>query len=289
MMHAERIATVIRSTLRDSVSGVQEPVIALSGGVDSCAVLAAMVDVDNPPVVVSYTPSTHESTDFQMARDTAKKCGLTFVPVVVDMSDESLEELVRTVIGTNYHSKVQVESLAPMVAISRIASQHGRTLFTGDQSDGYFCLSKWAAHNHDRKMGVPYRERSRNVKDDTDPARIDAIRKRYYEDDLSCSEGVRSVCALVGMDTRFPFRHPDIRHAFTGTVWRDVNDPRIKEPVRQAFDHRFGEQIGVRPVQVNLHKGDSYFGDRLSASMARAFPGYLTPRGLYSAMWRGEV
>lgn len=270
--------------------------MALSGGVDSAAVLAALCAVGRRDVgVVSYTPSTHESTDFIMAKQTAANLGLLFHAAVVSMDAELLEQRARMVISTGYATKVEVESLAPFIDIVAVASeqQHSRVLLTGDQSDGYFCLSKWAAHNFDRSQGVPFRERSRNVKQDTSPARIDAIRKRYYELDLSCSAGVRVLVEDLGMQACFPFRDAVIRRAFAGTLWSEINEPRIKEPIRLAWADWFTEdRILTRPTQVNLHKGDSLFGDTLSRTlMAQSHlqGDWSTPRGLYSAMARGEV
>jgi hypothetical protein len=292
MNKAEEIGSVIRRVLvkygqRARDSDV-EVAVALSGGVDSCAVLAGLLEGGCRPVVVSYTPMTHQSTDFLMAQNTANNMGLRFVPVLVDTRFDNMNQLARLVIANGYHSKVEVESLAPMVAIAE-ATPTGY-LFTGDQSDGYFALSKWAAHNYDRSIGVPKGSRSRTVKHDTSPDRIDAIRKRYYEDDLSCSGGVASICKGWSVKALFPFREPEIREAFTGSLWTEVNEPRIKEPVRAAFPEYFDpSRIQVRPVQVNLHKGDSLFGDTMSRVMMEGHPGFASVRGLYSAIARCEA
>lgn len=297
MNTARRISAVIRRSLGRTVSALEDRrvVVALSGGVDSCAVLAACLEAGLKPSVVSYTPITHESTDFQMAQETAKALGLKFIPARVDVSPEALERDARRVIDLGFHSKVQVESLAPMLRIALMAQHFGKAdvLLTGDQSDGYFCLSKWAAHNYDRSQGVPFRERSRNVKDDTDPTRIDAIRKRYYEEDFACTTGVAAVCEFRGIGAEFPFRDLYIAKAFNGSLWSEVNVPRIKEPIRLAYAKWFeGGGINVRPLQVNLHKGDSHYGETMSKTLT-AQPHlqgeWKTPQGLYSAMWRGDV
>lgn len=264
--------------------------VALSGGVDSCAALASLLEVGVKPIVISYTPDTHESTDFQMARRTANNLGLRFVSASVKMTPETLSKDARRVIGLGWKSKVEVESLTPMVTIAKVARRKGvEFLFTGDQSDGFFCLSKWAAHNYDRSQGVPFHLRSRNVKDDESSARIDAIRKRYFDEDFACCAGVASVCADAGLQAVFPFRDVKIAEAFIGSVWREVNEPRIKEPIRLAWSDWFQSGIEVRPVQVNLHKGDSLFGETLSRTMMELHPGFVTPRGLYSAIARGEA
>lgn len=296
MTTAIRIAGVIRRTLKRQMEALvgERVAVALSGGVDSCAVLAACLEAGIKPVIVSYTPHTHDSTDFEMAKATALALGLRFHPATVPMNARELEAAARKVISLDYHSKVQVESLAPMLTIASVTrSAKATILLTGDQSDGYFCLSKWAAHNYDRSQGVPFRERSRNVKEDTTPDRIDAIRQRYYAEDFACCAGVLAVCRDAGLSALFPFRAKAIADAFKGSLWSEINRPRIKEPIRLAYAEWFeGGGIGVRPLQVNLHKGDSYYGETMSKTLM-AQPHlqgkWKTPQGLYSAIWRGEV
>lgn len=296
MNKSKKISRVISRELMDTASSVEgrSVAVALSGGVDSCSVLAALRRVDIKPTVISYTPDTHESTDFNMARETASNLSLEFVGVRVAMSDQSLENMARKVTSMGYHSKVEVESLSPMLWIARAAASKGAdVLMTGDQADGFFCLSKWAAHNYDRSRGVPFRQRSRHVKDDTDPSRIDGIRARYYEEDLACTGAVASICESFGVEAIFPYRSEAIFRSFNGSLWSEINRPRIKEPIRLAFDDWFCEgKILVRNTQVNLHKGDSNFGDTMSSrlmSVPHLRGPWKTPKGLYGAMYRGDI
>ena len=87
MLPAEKIARVIRRCLLEQCDGYKRRriAVALSGGVDSCSVLAALVDQGAKPVCLSYTPDTHESTDFKMARQSAENLGLEFHAVPVFM------------------------------------------------------------------------------------------------------------------------------------------------------------------------------------------------------------
>jgi len=294
---AKNISSVIRESLLSTAKDFRRRrvAVALSGGVDSCAVLASLMEVGTKNIViVSYTPETHESKDFQMARQTADNLGIDFSPAIVPVDPISLENYARIIVSLGYKGKVEVESLSPMIIISREAKKNGAdVIFTGDQSDGYFCLSKWAAHNYDRSRGVPFRERSRSVKDDGDSERIDNIRKKYYREDMSCSNGVSSVCESEDVEAVFPFRDRAIYKSFLGSLWKEVNLPRIKEPIRLAFDEWFeGDKILVRKSQVNLHKGDSYFGDTMSKTLMNQdhLSGeWKTPRGLYSAMSSGRI
>lgn len=265
--------------------------LALSGGVDSCSILAAMLECDMEPIIVSYTPEGRQSTDFTMAKAAARRFGLRFCPAVVDMSAEALEANARTVISAGFHQKVQVECLAPLITIHRTAKEAGaQVLFTGDQADGFFALSKWASHNADRAAGVPRGLRT-NVQQDTTPERIDHLRRRYWQLDKSCSEGVKLLGHWEGLEVVVPYRDPIIAKAFVGSLWSEVNKPRLKEPIRQAFE-RWWDDIPTRKLPVNLHKGDSEFAATMGKTLL-AQPhlqgSWKSPTGLYAAMARGDV
>lgn len=296
MSRAAQIAKVVRAELLAATGQYPQRTrvgVALSGGVDSVSILAAFLAQRIRPTVVSYTPETHESTDFVMARNAAARHGLAFVPVRVAMDAESLERTVRAVVSLGYVGKVQVECLSPMLWVVEAAWAAGlRHLFTGDQADGFFALSKWASHNADRAAGVPRGERT-NVQGDTTSERIDVLRRRYWELDKSCSMGVRSLGLTVTphVQVHTPYRSKTLLDAFLGSTWSEVNKPRPKEPIRLAFAREL-ESLPTRRLPVNLHKGDSEFASTLQKTLL-AQPHlqgwWRSTTGLYGAMARGEV
>jgi asparagine synthetase B (glutamine-hydrolysing) len=289
---AARIAGTVRRRLlacAESIPAGHQVGVALSGGVDSSCVLAALLTVGHRPTVVSYTPSTTTSTDFTMAQEAAKALRLPFRGAIAVMSPEDLEMAARLVISYGYKGKVEVECLAPMVVVMRAAKEEGlEVLLTGDQADGYFANSKWASHNMERSKGVPKGQRT-NVQQDTDPTRIDELRDRYYTLDKSCSQGVKRIGEEMGLSVWTPFRDPTIREAFRGTTWQEVNRPIVKAPLHMAFKLVDSLLLPTRPLPVNLHKGDSYFAEEMGRILLARYPGYRSARGLYSAMARGEV
>lgn len=295
-MRAQEIADVIRERLLKATANAapaQRVGIALSGGVDSCSILAAMLLNGLRPTVVSYTPSTHESTDFQMARKCAEDLGLPFVPVVVPMELEELEPVVRSVIDFGYKTKLEVECLTPMRFVVQAAEEEGLwQLFTGDQADGFFINNNWMARNFDRARGIPGYRRTA-VKVDDDPWRIDQLRNIYWNEDRSCSKALQTMARQEhSVDVVVPYRDEAIREAFRGSLWRDVNEPRVKEPIRLAFKEVLNVTFPTRPLPVNLHKGDSYFAERLGLMLMSAehLKGpWKTTTGLYSAIARGDV
>lgn len=290
---AARIARLVRRRLLACAAGIPPGYsvgVALSGGVDSSCVLAALLAGGHRPVVISYTPSTTISTDFTMARDAAEALRLPFRSAVMPMDEDTLEAYARTVIGYGYKGKVEVECLVPMVAVMAAAAEEGVVvMLTGDQADGYFANSKWASHNMERSKGVPRGSRT-NVQLDITPIRIDELRDRYYALDKSCSQGVKRIGEEMGLSVWTPFRDPIIREAFRGTTWRDVNRPRVKEPLHLAFPEWVDTpHLPTRPLPVNLHKGDSYFAEEMGRVLLARHPGYRSARGLYAAMARGEL
>lgn len=296
MSKASDIAEVIRSSMLEQAEALLglPAVVALSGGVDSCACLAALMEVGhNDITIVSYTPSTHESTDFKMAKATASNLDLPFEEAIVPMNVDYLDKQLRRVVAHGYKKKVQIESLVPMLDIAAVAAEYapGSVLLTGDQSDGYFALSRFASVASDKRTGYDNGgDYSDIVRKDTTPERIDEIRRWYYEHDASCSGAVAVLCQEVGLGTSFPFRDRRIFDAFTGTTWRQVNKPRVKEPIKLAWTDWFHKDwIQVRNVQVNLHKGDSGFGNTMGEMLLEKYEGFNSAIGLYNAIVRGEV
>jgi len=287
------IGEIIRRRLIQQTKDCESPVgIALSGGVDSCSILAAMCFNGVRPVVFSYTPDSHESTDFKMARECAGDLGLEFVPVYFPMSTAQLEAGAREVVSYGYKTKLEVECLVPMMHVLRVAARVGvHCLYTGDQADGFFINNNWMARNFDRAQGIPGPLR-RAVSKDDDPWRIDKLRDIYWNEDRSCSGALQFLGGTVGVSVQVPYRDEAIREAFKGSLWTDINEPRIKEPIRLAFKDILNVRIPTRPLPVNLHKGDSLFAETMGRKLmgAEHLRGpWATTTGLYSAMARGSI
>lgn len=293
---AKQIAKVIRKELifhARTFPTDQKTAIALSGGVDSCSVLAAMLEAGHRPLVISYTPDTHESTDFKMARQTADNLGLKFKPAIVSMDADDLENGVRTLVQQGFKTKLEAESLSPMLTILKIAkASKAKVMFTGDQSDGFFINNNWMARNYDRSQGIPGYLRH-HVKLDKDATRIDILRDIYWNEDRSCSNAIRFLGDLAKVKVAVPYRSELIRDTFRGTHWTEINEPRLKEPIKLAFEDWFtDDKILTRPMPVNLHRGDSNFASSLGTTLMSqphlAGP-WRTPTGLYAAMARGDI
>lgn len=293
IMKAQMIADTIRQKLISEASGapMDDVAVALSGGVDSTSVLSAFLQVGIRPSLISYTPSTHDSTDFMMAASVADRGRMRFIPSYVEMEGYRLEDLMRSVIAAGYHTKLQVECLVPMFQVLSDAAEAGiKTLFTGDQADGFFINNNWMARNFDRARGIPGPLRTA-VSEDDDPWRIDQLRDIYWNEDRSCSEALKDLGRRhFDIDVRVPYRSEAIREDFRGALWCEVNRPRFKEPIRLAFPEWIDTVLPTRPAPVNLHRGDSYFSERFGKMMMDRLPGpWKTTTGLYAAIARGEV
>lgn len=293
MTVAADVARQLKSVLRNQTKqrhGARIGV-ALSGGVDSCSVLAALLGNGIAPVIISYTPSTHESTDHLYARETAAAVGLSFHSAVVPMDAHSLKHDARVLVNRGYYTKLEVECLAPMLEVLRTAEEAGvGILYTGDQADGYYINNNWMARNYDRSQGIPGPLR-KPVSQDTTAKRIDKLRHIYYTEDRSCSEALIALGKEIGVQVRVPYRALAMRQVFLGTRWVEVNQPRLKEPTWLAYEQEWRARgIGVRSKPVNLHRGDSRFAEIMGSTLMAHLPGpWKTPTGLYAAMMRGEV
>lgn len=291
-MTAAEVARQLRACLKEETKQKHGARIgiALSGGVDSCSVLGALLDNGIRPVVVSYRPSTHDTLDHQHARQAAHLLDLSFVSAVVPMDFNSLREDALSLTKRGYKTKLEVECLTPMLEVLRCTSEVGvGILYTGDQADGYYLNNNWMARNYDRAHGIPGPQR-RPVSEDKDSVRIDELRDIYYREDRSCSGALVALGKEIGIQVRVPYRALAMRQAFHGTHWRDVNTPRLKEPVWLAYAHHFNRSFKVRDKPMNLHRGDTMFADTMGRTLMVGIPGpWRSPTGLYAAMARGEA
>lgn len=264
--------------------------IALSGGIDSCLVLAALLRKKVRPEVFTYTPSTHESTDYEYARGNAEALGLTFHPVRVRMDQPSLVTLARAVAHRGYRTKMQVESLSPMLKVVQAASRAGiQVLYTGDQADGFYINGNWISRNYDRSQGVPGRLR-KHVKEDSDTTRIDKLREIYWQEDRANCAALSALAKECNVRAAMPYRNVALLEAFQGTHWREINAPRLKEASWQALGRLDAHRsIMVRPKPENLHRGDTRFAESMGAAVLLEYPQYKTPLGVYGAMARGDI
>lgn len=251
-------AAVRAALLRDLERAPASCGVALSGGIDSQAVVFALVAAGRRPTCYSFTLEDRQSSDFLQAEATARRLRLPFVPVLLPTDLGGLAAYIRAMTRRGYVRKTTVECAWPFLHLIR--AFRGEALYSGWFTDALFCLSK---------SGVL---RWRN--------RIDDFRANQRAAEFAPGgqlEIFSRACAARGAAFRAPFGSAEMEGLFRGTSWDAVNRPHQKQPILDAFPEDFAT-IRVRD-RTNLHIGDSGIRDLFASLLGTP----LNTRGLRNA------
>jgi asparagine synthase len=269
----------LRAALVADVAAAVPPaglaVVALSGGVDSCAALFACLAAGRRTRAVTFTLADRTSSDMVAAGAVATAfdvpCAVVFLPTDETVLARDLRDLVRLGLG---HYKTDVECTWPFLYVLPTLPR-GATLVLGHGADDHFGLDKRCAL-HYRKGGAVTMDLYRDEQwDDPDPGQTVTL-ARY-----GAAHGV-GVCA--------PFFSAGAKAALRGTSWDEVNRPHEKQPVLDAFAAEFA-RVKVRRHQ-NFQLGDSGIAAgwlRLLADPLRNPYGWKNPVALYRRIERAET
>jgi asparagine synthetase B (glutamine-hydrolysing) len=227
---ARDVRSALSSGLQDAPTGTG---VLLSGGVDSQAVIRALVMEGKDPEALSFT-LPGGSRDYAIARQTARKLGVPFRPVLLDPDPYALRRYVDWAVRYGLRSKTAIECFWPRrAAIDTAARLKLPALATGDGGDGYFAISK--------KAVLHYKDR------------MDEFRDWYFgRPDWSQTATIRRYAGQYGLEVYMPLDSDDLRERFRGWGWDALNLPRQKQPIRDVFP-----ELQTLPPHVNLQLGDS--------------------------------
>lgn len=273
-MTVDDVAAATRRILLAECARVPKAPVAVltSGGVDSTSVLLSLLLAGRTPVAYSFVMEGRVSTDFLLARQVARSLGVEFRSVILPGSVDRLAEDVRLLVEGGLRRKAEIECSWPRWhALGAVREAH---LATGDGADGYFGVSRKAT-----------------VRWSKDPAPLDPFRDEYLDKPNRAQVGTLRAWAVDrGVTVWTPWWAPEMREAYRGTSWADVNRPREKEPVRRAFAAEFA-RLPKLPRHTNLQLGDSGISAHFEALLATDLNqrGYRSVVGVYNALARGEV
>jgi asparagine synthetase B (glutamine-hydrolysing) len=222
--------------------------LLLSGGIDSASILFALQELGKRVTAYSFMLDNHMSTDFALARRNAKAFGVRFVPVFLPRDLPALKrdlyELART---KRVEKKTDFECGWPMLHV--YAAVEEDVVASGMGADGHFCISK--------KGMIHYRDR------------IDEFRLGLYRSPGYAQRPLHEwLAAKHGKTIALPYLSDAMRAAFLGTTWNQVNRPRQKQPILDAFPRDFA-RMKVLP-HVNLQLGDSRIAEHMQKILLRS-------------------
>jgi hypothetical protein len=291
-MTGHPLAPVFRETMLRACAHVPSGLtVLLSGGVDSQAVLRALLEAGKEPVALSFRLPGREPRDWVLARQACRNLGVPCTDLVLDPREDSLREYVNWAVEYGLRGKAQIECFWPRkAAIDYLESVGSPGFATGDGGDGYFGLSK-KAMIHVRPGGAEAMDKFREWYFGRPDWSQTATIRRYasarlvpYVAEVTEAGGLvvpveqaRGTVDRTWYETRYrpltvvmPLARPGLLAACAGWDWDGLNKPRQKQPIRDAFPEPFVERL---PPHTNLQLGDS--------GIAEAFK-VLTPRGMKS-------
>lgn len=227
----------VRKVLLDEIGRLpgNDVAVLLSGGIDSLACALAAKHLGKKVTAYSFTLNGHVSTDFQGARTVSREFGFQFRPVILPTDMPSLVRDLMDLADLGAKSKTDYECGWPVLRTFREVKE--QAIITGHGADGHFCISK--------KGMIHYKD-----------TRIDEFRvglfgnPRYAQQTL-----LRAETSRLGKTLCLPFLSDAMVREFAGTTWHEVNKPKQKQPILDAFPQEFA-RVKVRP-HINLQLGDS--------------------------------
>ncbi len=247
--------------------------VALSGGVDSSALLAAAVETGRKPIAYSFTLDGRGSSDFVRASRTAATLGVPFRPVWLPTDVETLRNDVRTLVtGYGLTRKPDVECLWALRRLYRAVDEPG--VVSGLAADGYFALS--------RKAVIEWR---------SNPEPLDGWIDSYFRGPiLGQRDALEAIAADENLVTDAPYIDVRLSGAMRGLRWRDVNVPRQKRPIWDAFPTLRRYRWIIRRHQ-NLQLADSGIASLFESLLATDWNvgGWRTPGPIYRALADGRI
>lgn len=265
---AETLGVRLREILvRQCAAAPGAVTVCLSAGIDSHAVLFAALDAGRTPEVVSFFRDGWVSTDFAVARETARRLKLSFRSVILPRDRDALLADVRTLVANGMRTKAEVECSWPFLHVFRSAAA---TYSGGYGADGHFGTSK--------KAMLHYRER------------MPEFRRSYFGRPHLRGELLHSMAGRFGSAFLSPFASPEVIDLFAGATWAEVNTPGQKQPIRDAFGRDFARWGVAMAKHENLQLGDSRIAETfLSLLTLPGFADNRSPVAVYNAVARGEL
>lgn len=246
----------------------QHCAVLLSGGIDSASIMFALLNAGKTVTAYSFALADRESSDLALARANAREFGCRFVPIILPLSIEILQNDLRVLRALGARSKTDYECGWPMLYAYAVADE--RRIASGMGADGHFCISK--------KGMIHWRDR------------IDEFRLALYASARYAQQPIHhALAAKYGKVAEMPYLTDPMRAEFLGTTWDEVNRPKQKQPILSAFPEQFA-RIKVKP-HINLQLGDSGIAQHFTRLLDTPWNrrGHRSVVGIYNALNAGEL
>lgn len=273
----------MRSFARDLRNGMlravcelrEDTAIFFSGGVDSCTVLAASLELGRRPFLITFNLGGRDHTDTKAVRHIATTLKLDYAVSEIPRGPDRLERDVRKVIKlTGESKKAHVQCSHPFLYMCDILHSQDRVhAAMGMRAGDLWGLSRHAQMALHANGELAYRK------------------KRTHDvHNTSVSDfTVRRLCAACGVLVRDPWEHEDVVKAMLGASFPTMHKPYQKALAVEAFPEFWSKGAFYREAS-NLQVGSKlreYHDTLLNSPLNNK--GHKRIVGVYNAIGRGEV
>lgn len=260
----------VRDVLMKEASDISDKHVAvlLSGGIDSASILFSLLESNKSVTCYSFMLDGKMSTDFALARRNAREFGAEFVPVFLPRDIATLQKDIVLLAKLGARKKTDFECGWPMLYAYNAVQE--RVVFSGMGADGHFCLSK--------KGLLHYKDR------------IDVFRKMTFANPGYAQQPLHNRLARrLNKVAVLPYVTSQMQQVFAGKSWEEVNRPKQKQPILDAFPAQF-RRMKVLP-HTNLQLGDSGIASHFMTLLKTRWNvgNWKSPVGIYNAVVSGRV
>jgi len=247
--------------------------VALSSGMDSQAILYALIDRGFKPTVLSVCFKHKKGSDFVSARETADYFGLEFIPVYLPRSAEKYIHFVEWFMKKyGLHSKPTLECMWPMMLLLKKANKHKiKYLAMGHGGDFYFNTAR-STEMFCKDMVYDVRIGQFKIASDS-PTSQSSLLIQYAFD--------------KGIYLKFPFHSARIYAELQNcTKWEDLMVPQ-KKPLRDAWPEHLIPCKVKNHQNMQLGDGDisTIIKDMLIDSKFNTGE-WKSSTGIYNSLWK---
>jgi DNA (cytosine-5)-methyltransferase 1 len=248
--------------------------VMLSHGIDSNAILAALLANGVTPTCLSFRVEGVESKDWAAARRIAEHHSLPFLDVEITTDLDALAEQVREVIQRGVRGKARIECSLPVWRALDVAKREGlRSVYLGTDRGQWALRRKEAIDAHDGRLDDVEFMAAQFVERRARPNPSQWLTNKAYADDLKIG------LACPYFDVRFI-------DVLDGETWRSLNTPRQKMPLRDAFPEC--DSWGTAKTATPFQLGDSQISTNYARLLTTAMNtgGWKSVVGLYNDLIR---
>lgn len=244
----DELRDALTASTAELARGLDRAALALSGGVDSCCALFALLDLGLRPRCLTFTLGGYESEDLAAARKVARAFHLELDVVRIPHNPEVLEKDVRWLIPHTGTRKTWVQCGHPWLYLAVAAKEAG--------FDKVFCaLMADELWGTSRKVMAYWRAEG-------DYWALER-RRENFEELRGVAVAERVVARELGVTILDPFNNDRVRDVMLGCGYADLHRPVPKAMALAMYDGLFRLVEHRRPLNYQIGSGIRAWHDTL--------------------------